>query len=265
MKLMTRKINVQKLFVPAVALSTALTITWGLTGCGSSFQTASAPGCVGNCNGNNSSSGHPPAGGGTVITPPTDTEWKNLNMNGQLGSGRFAFKQVVTIDKTTKELVLSLPMPANPYIDGMIIDVPLTKLPGAHARLEALEGGGSALVLRVPLSYLLKGVDFLPASRLPNGDPLPAIPDGEMPSMAIQLAKNKNINATFYLAVDTLGIYVNSPFNPLIYISVPIKSDDGRRTWGYLTSIPAKGEHDGGFFISVQIPDDIARIIDNNL
>jgi hypothetical protein len=232
-----------------------------LVGCGSSFQAASGATAVSSLS----------AGGGQ--TPGTNTpgvgasEWDKLSMNGQVSAGRFASVQVISIDKVTKELVLSLPMPANPYLDGAMIDVPLVQLPGAHIHLDAIAGGGSALSLRVPLASILKGVAIGNPQSLPNGDPLPAVASGQLPSAAVSLSNvaGKNINATIYLAVSTLGIYVNTPFNPLVSLSIPIKSEDKTQTWGYLTSVPAKTGQDGGFFISIHIPDAIARVIDNNL
>jgi hypothetical protein len=221
-----------------------------LVGCGSSFQAASGATAVSSLS----------AGGGQ--TPGTNTpgvgasEWDKLSMNGQVSAGRFASVQVISIDKVTKELVLSLPMPANPYLDGAMIDVPLVQLPGAHIHLDAIAGGGSALSLRVPLASILKGVAIGNPQSLPNGDPLPAVASGQLPSAAVSLSNvaGKNINATIYLAVSTL-----------VSLSIPIKSEDKTQTWGYLTSVPAKTGQDGGFFISIHIPDAIARVIDNNL
>ena len=254
---MTRTIKLTGHAAVALLCSSVL----ALSGCGSSFSGASAPAASqGPTPGTNTGSG-----GGAQ--PPS--QWQSTSMDGQVAGGRFSMMQVVRVDKVSKELVVSLPMPANPYIDGIGLQIPINEIPGARAGIETLPGGGSALVLRVPLSYLVKGVDFLPANKLPNGDPLPAIPDGELPSMAIQINNIKNIKATLYFAVQTLGIYVNTPFDPLIYLQLPIKSEDGTRTWGYLTTVPAKKAPlpaaDGGFFIGIQIPDDIARLIDDNL
>lgn len=231
-----------------------------LSGCSSGFSPGSQ-------SGPSQSASNAPAGNtGPVI--PADP-WQGANMNGKVGGGRFGDMPVLRIDKVAKEIVVSLPMPANPYIDGIGLQVPIEQLPGARAGIEPISGGGSALVLRVPLHYLIKGVDFLPANRLPNGDPLPAIPDGELPSLAIQLNNIKNIKATVYLSVQTIAVFVNTPFDPLIYLQLPIKSELGTRTWGYLTTIPAKKAPqtpaDGGFFLGIQIPDDLARIIDDNL
>lgn len=209
----------------------------------------------------------------TAVNPtpaPVSSPWNDLSMNGSPARGDFKATQVVSIDKTKKEFVLRLPMPPSPYFDGTPLMVSLQKPPGASVGLEALTGGGTALTFRVPLVDILKGgVDFPAASKLPNGDPLPAVADGSLPSEAITLNKIGKINATLYFGTQQLAIFVNTPFDPMFFIQIPIMNETGTRTWGYLTSIPAKKAPatpaDGGFFISVQIPDDIARIIDDNL
>lgn len=210
-----------------------------------------------------------PASGST----PTANQiaWEKLSMDGTPEAGGFKLFQVVTIDKTTKELVLKLPMPANPFIDGLnLAPIEIPQLPGSHLGIEPIASGGSTLTFRVPLRDLIKKeIDFPTPTSLPNGDPLPKVADGSLPSAAISINDIKKINATLYFSVQQLGIFVNTPFDPFIGSSLAIKNADHTRTWGYLTSIPAKKAPapamDGGFFISIVIPDDIARIIDDNL
>ncbi|MES2854831.1 MAG: hypothetical protein V4692_03155, partial [Bdellovibrionota bacterium] len=131
--------------------------------------------------------------------------------------------------------------------------------------VEKQADGSSALALRIPLEKYLHGIEFLPAKRLPNGDPLPAIPDGELPSLAVKISRWADIKATIYLAPQVVGIYVNSPIDPRISITLPIRNAARTRTWGYLSSVPKKGDFDGGFFLSFAMPDAIARMIDDLL
>lgn len=257
---MTRSINVSNQVLATLICTSMLALTGcgSFTGSSSSSSDKPATGCTSNCgsNGGNNSNGTAPG-----------SEWGDLSMNGKIGQGGpFSGVQVISIDKTTKELVLGLPMPANPYLDGATIDFPIPELPGAHVALEPIATGGSTLVLRVPLKDLIKGVDLGDPQKLPNGDPLPAVPSGSLPEVAVQLTNlGKDIKATIYAGVNQLGVFVNTPFNPYIRMTLPIRNEDGTKTWGYFSSIPAKLNNDGGFFISVHIPDDIARIIDDNL
>ncbi len=230
--------------------------------CGSGMQAGSPAGSL---------SASPQMTGNVEVTPVNKDAWDKLNVDGAPTFGSFKLFQVISIDKATKELVLKLPMPPNPYVDGIsMAPIEVKKLPGSRIGIEAVQGGGSVLTFRVPLIHIIrKDVNFPSPTALPNGDPLPAVADGSLPSEAMTINDIKKINATFYFAVQQLGIFVNTPFDPLVGLSIPIKSADGTRTWGYLTSIPAKKAPapamDGGFFISIQLPDDIARIIDDNL
>jgi hypothetical protein len=240
---------------PSLALTVfSLLLPFVLSGCGKPFEVK------GFDPGKNSSSS---------LTPDMDDAglaWKELQVDGNVSGGSFDKTSVVAIDKNSNELIVRLPMMANPFLDGMTLSAPVPQIPGASLGLESLPQGGSALALRVPLAYILRGVQFLPPSRLPNGDPLPAIPSGELPSTAVQLNSSKNIKATIYLAPTVIGVFVNTPFDPFIRLTFPVRNAARTRTWGYFSSIPAKApNHDGGFFVSIALPDDIARVIDDHL
>jgi hypothetical protein len=242
--------------VGLAALLCACMSAGGLAGCGAGFQSTSLID-------SNGSLGSSPTPDGKS---PSRSEWENLKVEGAVSDGRFEGTSALRLDKAKKELVIRLPMPANPFLDGAFVALPVPQMPGGQIDLEPLPEGGSALVLRVPLSAVLKGVNFAQPSKLPNGDPLPGVPDGELPSVAMDLTKLTDIKARIYLGPSVVGIFVNTPFNPMIYLRFPIRNADNTRTWGYLYSIPAKhATNDGGFFLTVALPDDIARIIDDHI
>lgn len=261
------KISIIPFFLPITLLTTPL-----LSGCGEGFKagetTAScASASCTNSNNSNGSNGagdsnNTGAGGSSSGTP----DWQTLKVEGSVSGGRFGKTRVVDIDKAKKELIVRLPMLASPFLDLSIAPIPLPRIPGAQLSLEPLPDEASALVLRIPLSVVLHGVDFLSPSRLPNGDPLPAIPGGELPALAVQLTKVKDIRATIYLAKTLVGIYVNTPIDPFVQATLPIRNEARTRILGYFSTIPAKPKAaDGGFFISVALPEDLVRIIDDNL
>jgi hypothetical protein len=234
-----------------------------LAGCSSSFQPSSQAACASDqCKSSNpGGDGGTGGGGGGGGTGPAKTIY-----TGSINEGLFAGVQVVSLDLAKKELMLTLPMPLNGYIDGSKVDVMLKDIPGARLTLEQLPRGSSALVLRIPLTHVLKGVDFLPPSKLPNGDRLPQVPDGELPALAVQISQIKDIKATVYLGRTVVGIFINTPFDPYIGLTLPITNEDRSTTWGYFSTIPAKqGAADGGFFISFALPSDLARAIDDML
>lgn len=201
---------------------------------------------------------------GTPASP--GPSWESLKLNGSLDSGRFSGRQVISLDKEAKELIVTMPMPANPDIDFLgPIEIAINKVPGMKVRIEPLFGGGSNVMLRIPLNSLIKGIDFPPSAKLPNGDPLPAVASGHMPALAVQLPNIKGYDLTVYLDVGAVAFFVPTKFDPMFSITAWIRNEDRTRTLGSFTTIPAKQSHDGGFFISVQLPDDLARAIDDLL
>ncbi len=199
---------------------------------------------------------------------PLGGAWGKLEVAGSVGgNSEFKGSQVLKLDKVNKELVITLPLPADGYLNDTQLSLDLPKFPGTKVQLDPMEDGKAALTLHVPLASLVKGVDFGDPTKLPNGRPLPGVPDGELPSEAVRLTNLTDISATIYLGKNVVGVFVNSPLDPLADLSFPIKNQDQTKTWGYLHTLKAstfRGS-DGGFFIAVALPDDIARIIEDNL
>ena len=236
-----------------------MTVTLGLTGCGQGFQASQS------ATGTNSqaSSGSGSNGSSGTTDSPAQVAFKNLSVDGSVSG--YEGVQVVEIDKTNMQLIVRLPSPI-PSVTFLDFEAfRFKQIPGATMGVETLATGGSALVLRIPLSSLVKGVALSSPSRLPNGDPLPGIPDGELPSAAVTLSRVGSINPTIYLGPSVVAIFVNSPYSLPIGLTFPIKNAAHTRTWGYVSSIPAKGTDKGGFFVSLALPDDVARIIDDVL
>jgi hypothetical protein len=233
-----------------------------ISACSSSFQTSATPANSASNAPGGDGSGQTP-GGKTPQTPSSLEAWKQLDVSASLAGGAFAGVRVLDIDKDSKDLILRLPMPLI-GLDGTSVSIPIDKIPGAKLSLEPLARGGSALALRIPLKAVIRGdVQLSDPTRLPNGDKLPGVPSGEAPSTAVEILKSKKIAASVYLSKAFVGLYVNTPFDPTIGLQTPFRN--GTRTWGMLTTVPAKGDVPGGFFISVQLPSDVARIIDDML
>lgn len=223
-----------------------------LTACGPNFEAVQN---LTGGGGNNAS-----GGGGT----DPQSQFQNMKVDGTVSGGSYGDNEVIGIDKTTKELIVRFPVLATPIMAGDI-SVPVPSIPGAHFEMETMPDGSPTLALRIPLDKVLKGIEFLPPSKLPNGDPLPGVPDGELPSAAVQLTRTST-KATIYLSPSYVGVYVNSSFDPYIALTLPIRNEARTKTWGYFSTIPEKkGVAPGGFFVSIKLPDDIARIIDDIL
>jgi hypothetical protein len=193
-------------------------------------------------------------------------EFDNLKLDGAVKEGKYEDQKLVSVDKEKKELVVQLPTLALPVMVGNLGQaIPVPKLSGTTMNLEVAADGNLTLVLRIPLSLVMRGASFLGNSeRLPNGDVLPAIPDGELPGVAVDLNSQGSVKGYLYLGKATIGAFVTTPFNPMVSMQLPIYQNNGA-VLGYLTTVPDKNTSPGGIFMSVKLPADIARIIDDVL
>ena len=258
-----KQINIEsKRTLKAKLLATTVLASTLSVACAPGFETVTALSCVSgqSCSATNGSL----SGGGGTGGGSTSGDWSAISMDGAINGGRFDRTKVVDIDKTAKTLVVRLPFIAGVQI-GIEAPLPIKEIPGATIGIEPNTDGSSALVLRLPLAKVLRGVDFLQPGRLPNGDPLPAIPEGELPSLGLSLSRWADLKGALYLSPTVVGLFVNTKFDPTIRLTMPIRDQARTKTYGYFTSIPAKPGFDGGFFISIALPDDLARAIDDLL
>lgn len=192
--------------------------------------------------------------------------WNQLNFSGAVGAGNYEGLQVVGIDKSKKELLVRMPMLISP-ISGVTGEIPVRGVEGARITLETLSNGNPVIVLRLPLTKILKKIAIAEPQKLPNGDDLPGIPGGELPAFAFTVNPTAKMNGTLYLERRTIALFVNTPFNPGLFFTVPVRSANNTQVLGYLAAIPEKNgvERSGGFFLSLILPEDVARTIDNVL
>lgn len=171
------------------------------------------------------------------------------------------------LDKNRGEFVIMLPMPS-----GVVFTPSGTfnKYPDISFTPIFDGSGKMKLAVRVPLKYVIKGLQFVPPARLPNGEPLPAMPagKGELPSLALSFPAHNNTQISLYIGLSALGLFMTLPDKaalPLpINITVPLRNQDKTRTFGYLTYVNAKKGHQPGLFISAIVPPEFARILEDH-
>lgn len=224
-----------------------------MSGCSSQFST---PG-LGSSNQSSGSTDNGSSGG--VANPPS--EFQKLDAKGVVDGGTYDGNWAFDLDKTNNALLVNLPIPAAP---GLQLNVDLPSLPGAKIKTYVDGNGKNQVVVSVPLKYVVKGVNFLPATRLPNGNALPMMPSGEAASLGVSLGTNQNVH--LYVGVNAVGLYVESSYIPeYISLTTPIKNEAGTRILGYFTIVPKTTNYKGGLFVAFPIPNDIARILDDHL
>lgn len=229
-------------------------ITFGLLGCANQLESNGTPNNgLSTGSGGTQGSNQPPA----PVDPWTKAQLESTGYTNIAGSSQ----KVTGVDKADQTIVLNFPMSENLFPE-MEMEIP--DLPGAKL-VSRKEGDKTILQFRIPIKYILKGAEIGNPQRLPNGDPLPQVPGGELPALAVTVPI-KDVKVTLYIGAEVLGIYVEVGFDPKVKLAFPIKTkkEDGsqERTLGYFNTIPVKNPYRGGFFLSLLMPPDLARILD---
>ena len=216
------------------------------------------------------------SGQGSTETPETPTTPSNpsidsVDMKSRVddSSNKMGFNGAlaIDIDKSRGEFVIMLPMPS-----GVVFTPSGTfnKYPDISFTPVFDGTGKMKMAVRVPIKYVLKGITTVPATRLPNGDPLPAMPAGqsELPALALTFPSHNDTKINLYIGISAFGLYMTLPDKaalPLpINITLPIKNADKSKTYGYLTYVNAKNGHQPGLFISGAVPPEFARILEDH-
>lgn len=194
---------------------------------------------------------------------PVEDVYAKVNLKAQIQGGSYDQLLAVDFDVPTESLILNIPLAMNPFIaetSGQI-----SQLKGVTYSTSSSKEGNKYLSIRVPIKYVMKGVSKLNPARLPNGDPLPRIPAGELPGLALKLFKDQEVSLHLYIGVEVVAVYIQTPFNPYLGLTYPIKNQAGSKVVGYFVTIPEKEAYQGGFFLSHTLPQDVARYLDEHV
>lgn len=224
--------------------------------CGQGFQGGS---------GSSSSGSSSNAAQGTGGTAPSPVALQQA-VNGYVSGGNYDSLQTFHLDTTNGNLLVNLPLGIDPSI--MISSGTISQLPGVTFSTTTSATGTAYITLSIPLKYILHGVTTLPATTLPNGDPLPNMPSTSYPAIAFDLNPNSTQQVYVYIGVDAIGVFVQSKMLscgnlPIcLNLTFPIENQAKTKVLGYLSLIMPKSGAQGGFFISTIIPNDVAVLLE---
>ena len=252
-----------KLQITTLIMSLAL-----ITACGGKSPDATGGGNSGSgSTGPQSAQSTPDTGTGSTASQ----QLQQMNMTSAVddSSNLLGFNGAVAVDLDKKNgvIILMMPMPSGFIFTPSGV---FSKYPDITFGPVYDASGKMKIAVRIPVKYILKGLSLVPAATLPNGDPLPAMPtgQGQLPSLALNFPVNGNTQIVLYIGVDALGLFINLPSNlalPIpMNITLPLKNSDKSRFLGDLTYVNAKGSYPPGLFIATIIPNDFARILEDN-
>lgn len=248
----------------SVVLTTIFISLTLLTSCAKEgFQTSN----VSLPDGNNDGSG------GGNNNPP------NLSLEDQikrLDMGTYLFNSPISgIDPSKGYLVADLDKTGDGQI---IINIPLGITPlfslgaGAHQKYKdisfSLQGSitsGFSLNIKVPLKYILRLGNFenTAPGHLPNGDPIPEVPGGELPKLNITVNSGKKEKIHLYLSKEYVGILFESKFDPGVDFSTPLTDRNDLNTLGYFHIISAKNNAPAAFLLLLKFKPQISTLLDD--
>lgn len=211
----------------------------------------------------------PPGNTPTTPTPTSPSAFEKLDLNSYVSGTSYENEKAFTLDKANNALLLYLPLPPGPF-SNVYIDAPNVKGVKITTVLDSQQK--ARVAVSIPLKLIIKDkIRTLPsATTLPDGRALPMMPSGEYPSLGLVLNQNSDNKIYLYIGVNAVGMFLESSYFPsYIGITAPVKNQAGTRTLGYFTIVPKAGNSadaaNGGLFLSVILPNDIAKIIDDHL
>ncbi len=248
----------------SVVLTTIFISLTLLTSCArEGFQTnnVSLPSTGGNNNGSNN--------GGGNNNPDNPTLQDQIN---RLDMGTYLFSCILCTDPSKAYLVADLDKTGKGQI---IINIPLGLAPlftigsGKYKEITfSIQGSvttGFSLSVRIPLKYILRlaSVENAAPGLLPNGDPIPDVPGGELPKLNIIVNSTKKEKIHLYLSKEYVGVLFESKFDPVVNGSFPLMDRNDLNTLGYFHIISAKNNAPAAFLLLLKFNPQISTLLDD--
>ncbi len=232
-------------------------------GCSKGLQSQSST----STNGTNSSQGTTTEPAAPIAAPIDTVQMKSRIEDGNNQTG-FNGALTFDFDKTRGEFIVMIPMPST------VMFAPTGSISSKYPDITVGSlfdptTGKMKVAVRIPVKYIIKGLQFVAPSKLPNGDPLPAMPAGvgELPALGLTFPAQNNTEITLYIGINAIGLFVTLPDKASLPIpfnlTFPLKNQDKTRTFGYLTYVAAKPTFPSGLFLSTGVPASFARILED--
>lgn len=198
-----------------------------------------------------------------VIPPPSPSPSPNPeppveDQSGSLGTNPiFPSGPIVQLDSNNDTVHVSIPLgPFNPWTGTSVQDA-FAGLPGVQVEVVTNQYGSSWLDVSIPQSLLIGGISAAPG-RLPSGDSLPGVPNGELPRVETTLPGSHKL--FFYLGLNRIAFFLPLSISTPFTIRFPIWNSDRTRLLGEIWLLPPRNGHSGGIYLVFFIPDDWLNI-----
>lgn len=211
------------------------------------------------------------------ITPVEKMDYKAIiSSSSGVVDNRYDGMNYIHFDKDTKEVIFTLPM----YFEVELqadLSVSFKQYPDIRVSMVTItdEDGiilGNALEIRVPISALIKGLNFVPG-RLPNGEPLRGFPKNEAPTtnVSFNIKGKQNLKLYLYLGVNNIGFFVESDWGGNVLdqipfsIYIPAKNETKTAIRGYFGFVAKSLTSKPGFYLSYKLPAEVSAFLESKL
>lgn len=205
---------------------------------------------------------------GQNVTPPSK-DWSGVGsvMTGKVDGGTYDGKLTIFVDQPGQALVFRLPIPTGLLLP-LFAEFPIASLPGASVTHSLDAAGERQLLVKMPFKYIIHDASLPVYNRLPNGSPLPYMPEAEKAhGFAIELPQRPDYRLSLYFSASAAAAYIEIPELPEIpyapsYMGFPIRNETKTQIMGFLGIYGRKGTNSAGVFVASKVPDSVAILID---
>jgi hypothetical protein len=232
-----------------------------LTGCsnsgggGSGGGSSSAP-----------STGSTDQGSNTGTNTPIDNSatWSKVEQDSKAlaDGGNYNGKLMIRVDSKREALILTLPLPPTfTVVLPNSSQAVSNDLPGVSVET-AFIGEQENWSVVIPLKYVLGNVGFNSVLALPNGNPLPFLPAGEINGFSLSFPQQPDFRVHVYLAVNAAAAFIETPNWKTDWgVGVYVKNQSKTRVMGYFSIVPNKGTYSSGVYLASRLPTELAQAI----
>ena len=199
-------------------------------------------------------------------TPPdsfSDADlWNQINEDLTARMKGTQESTVLAVDQSQEALILLFPFQPLTVIAGKFVS---EEYPDIKVEKVQRDSGEPALALIIPFRYVFgKNAKMQAMDKLPNGDPLPAFPAGEIRGFSIRLGQTSSkFRMNVYIGPQAVAAFIETPGLDLPGFfdwmdPVPVYNKSRNMIVGYYKLVAEKGSFPGGFYVAARIPKDTA-------
>ena len=200
---------------------------------------------------------------GAASSPATNAAWNSVPMQGIVTGGPWGNSLIYSLSQAAETITVQIPLPTAP--PSASTSLPVSEIPGATVTITQDSTGQWYFQLTLPLQLLVKGIAYQNPGILPNGQPLPAIPNGELPTITAHVTANGS-SMSFYVygSAKYFAVFLPTPsFNAYVALQYPVMNSSNSEILGYFNTIPntTATSTNAGLYVALVFPAELQTLL----